>query len=65
MRDEWLLVFLWFNGHVYASGPHNLQACSEMLAAYTGPAACVQKDHPTRRAAEKKATPASAPKDGM
>lgn len=54
MAEVWLLVFLFVNGQVYASGPHDAQTCLEMLRAVAGPAACVHKDRPRDRLAEKR-----------
>lgn len=54
---DWLLIFIWANGQVYASGPFDLETCKANLAAWNGTGACVHKDHPTRRAVEKKFVP--------
>lgn len=54
MSKIWLLVFI-FNGQIYASGPHELETCREMLAA-KAVAACVHKDLPSYRVASR-ATP--------
>lgn len=59
MPEVWLLVFLFTNGGVYASGPHDAQTCLEMLRNVTGPAACVHRDHPRQRLAEKGGNDAS------
>ena len=49
MEEVWLLVFLFVNGQVYASGPYNLETCRTMLQAQKAPAACVHKDNPRKR----------------
>ena len=46
---NWLLIFI-FSGQVYASGPHDLRTCVQMLEDTTQPpAACVRADRPKIR----------------
>jgi hypothetical protein len=53
VAEVWLLIFLFTNGQVYASGPYDLETCKEMAAAQRV-AACVHKDKPRERAVEVK-----------
>lgn len=54
MNEIWLLIFLFTNGHVYASGPHDLETCRQMLEMQPRAAACVRQDRPRVRAVEQR-----------